>query len=459
MSEWHEAEKFVDRAHEFYELGRWDEAEAELRKALARNPYQAEWHFNLGLTLEAAGRNRDAVEAFSSAFELSDEDPQAALLAGVNALRADEPKLGLSWLDRAEKLDPASTAPFVHRIDAYRRLADHEQAETMFYLGQQVDAEDPELYAAMAESLLDRREFERAIWCLREAARLDPAMPRVRARLADSYRATGRLERARQLYLRELRDNPGDIETLLDLGCLLADMNRLMEASEKFRRVLEIEPDNRDAQFYLGDLAERAGHTQQALRQYEVVLRLDPNYPEARRRVAGLILNRAQGDDLALVHRLLRMELRDADQRPHAYDEQDIDQLARLLLDSGLAEEAERLYTQLATRRPTEARYSHLRSVALLEAGKIDEGISAARCALAIAPRLIPAMHNLALAYLSRGQWLRARYWVRQGLAVDREDAPLRRLRTRLRLRAVADLTRWTLRLGRRPRTHKPRPA
>lgn len=446
MNEWSDAEKYVERAHELFEAGRWVEAEAELRKALAHNPYQAEWHFNLGLTLEAAGRNRDAVEAFSQAFDLADEDPQAALLAGVNALRADDPRLALTWLERAEKLDPDSAMPFVHKIDAFRRLGEHDHAETAFYLGQQVNADEAELYAAMAEALLERGEQEKAIWCLREAARLDPTLPRVQARLADAYAATGRQERARQLYLRELRLSPGDTETLIDLGCLLADMNRFMEASEKFRRVLELQPDNIDAQFYLGDLAERTGHAQQALRQYEVVLRLDPNYPEARRRVAGLILNRAQGEDLELVHRLLRMELRDVSARPHAYSEADLDQLGRLLVDSGLTSEAEGIYQSLIERKPEEAGFHHMLGVARFEAGDLDGGIAAARRAVELSPRFIQPIHNLALAYLERGQWLRARYWVRQGLAVRRDDTPLRRLRVRMRMRAVRDLASWVLR-------------
>ena len=70
MSDWTEAEKHVERAHEHYEAGRWNDAETELREALALNPYRAEWHFNLGLTLEAAGRFEDAIRAFRDAHEL-----------------------------------------------------------------------------------------------------------------------------------------------------------------------------------------------------------------------------------------------------------------------------------------------------------------------------------------------------------------------------------------------------
>ena len=40
-------------------------ADSTLREAISLNPYRPEWHFNLGLTLEAAGRNGDAATAWA----------------------------------------------------------------------------------------------------------------------------------------------------------------------------------------------------------------------------------------------------------------------------------------------------------------------------------------------------------------------------------------------------------
>lgn len=443
MNDWFDAEHHVERAHELYELGRWVEAETELREALSRNPYQPEWHFNLGLTLEAAGRHADAAVSFARSHELNTEDPQAALLAGVNLLRSGDARAALGWLDKAQQADPESTHALVHRIEAHAQLGEHDEAETAFYLGQQLAPDNAELYAAMAESLMDRQLFDKAVWCLREAARLDETLPRLRARLAEAYAATGRRERARQLYLRELQSDPGDIDTLIDLGSLLVGMGRFEEGAEKFRRVLEIEPANVDAHFALGDLAERRGSGEEALRQYEIVLRLDATYPEARRRVAGLILARVEAGDLTQAHRLLRMDLRDLRERAHEFSDDDVEHLGRLLLDAKLPREALEVFDLLVTRRTPLARDHQMLGVIHFELGHHDLGIEATRRALRLDPRLIPAIHNMALACLEQGRWLRARFWVRQGLGIEPEDQPLRRLRLRLRLRATGEVLRW----------------
>lgn len=454
MSEWFEAEQHVERAHEHYEAGRWEEAESELRRALALNPEQSEWQFNLGLTLDAAGRHDEAAVAFRHAAEIEPGQFQPTLMTGVALIRAGDPGAGLEWLERAEKIEPQNIASYVHRIEAHASLGQHDQAEVMFYLAQQIDPKSVDALMAMADSLLDRSLHDKAVWCLREAAKLDPEMPGLQARLAGVYAATGRQERARQLYLRELRRDPGDIETLLDLGALLVQMNRFVEAGEKLRRVLEIEPDNTDAHFDLGDLAERLGHRDEAVTQFDVVRRLDPEFPGVRPRLAGAMLKRRRGTDADQAASLARQELASFCNDPEAFPPAELETLGRLLMEVGCAAEAPQVLRRLTQICPGDARAHHLLSVALLEAGRTGEGIEEARQALRLDRRFVPAMHNLAMAGIRERQWRRARYWLRQARKIDPDDASLRRLTLALRLHAFAEAASltWCFLARRRPR-------
>jgi tetratricopeptide (TPR) repeat protein len=459
MNDWVDAEHHVERAHEHYDAGRWDDAENELRQALSLNPYQPEWYFNLGLTLEAAGRHAKAAEAFANCYRLHSEsdqpDANSALLTGVNLVRAMQPEQALSWFDRASDIEPMNVVISVHRIEAYTDLARHEDAEETFYLAQQIDPEHADLYAAMADSLLASNQTERAVWCLREAARLDPALPRVQARLAKAYAASGRMERARQLYLRDLRLDPGDIDTLLDMGELLLDMHRYAEAGEKFRRVLELEADQPDAHFLLGELAEIEGRIPDAMVHYDVVLRLDKTYARVRLRLARVLFARGREEDLPRIRDLLQQEHKtlraDLDEeatvqlRSSVIDErcEDLEELGRLMLDAELEHEAVRVYKAMIELHPTSHRAHHGLSVALLQSGQFEQGIAAAKRALDTQPRFVPAMHNLALAYLRQSQWIRARYWVRQASRVEPDDPSLRRLRIKLRVHSVFGTFAW----------------
>ncbi len=465
MNDWLDAEHHVERAHEHYDAGRWDEAESELRHALSLNPYQAEWHFNLGLTLEAAGRYAAAADAFVESSKLQSDtsapDANAMLLAGVNLIRVGRAERALKWLDQAEQLEPMNVAIVVHRIEALTELERFEQAEEAFYLGQQIDPEYPELYLAMGEALAQTEQHDRAVWCMREAARLDPTLPRVRAHLARAYARIGRHERARQLYLQELRVDPGDAETLLDLGDLLRDMHRYDEAGEKFRRVLELHPDHAEAHFALGDLAEMTGNISDALVHFDVVLRLDKDYPTVRTRLASTMLDRGRDEDMPRIRDLLskeiravltnnpstgsasESELRAADTR---LSDEELEDLGRTLISAGMLPQATRIYMNLLERTPASHKAWHGLSVSHLEAGQYDDGIAAAKRSLEYRPSFVPAMHNLVLAYYRQGQPIRARYWLKQAMRLDSDDPQLRRLRLRLRLRTISGVVRWSAR-------------
>ncbi|MFU8829520.1 MAG: tetratricopeptide repeat protein [Phycisphaerales bacterium] len=454
MNDWSEAESHVERAHELYEAGRWDEAEQALRRALSLNPYRAEWHFNLGLTLEAAGRWEQAVEALVSAYDLNQQDEQAPLLLGVICLRLERPEDALRWLKIAEGAAsrPSTKAEVaVHQIEALAALDRHDEAEEAFYFALHCETDDSEdesstdpgarihaqAYANMAEAMMSRQEWDRAIYCFREAANLDATIPRVHARLAAALSETGRHERARQLYLRELRDNPGDIDTLLDLGCLLVDMNRLMEAHEKFRRVLELESNNTDAHFYLGDLALRQHRRRDAEAAFRLVMRLDQAYPEVRRRLAELAIDRGEHSE---ARRLLRQEGRDLLEQPKSFSAEDLDDLGQLLLDAKLPRDACRVFERLVEHAPEDAKSWHHLSVAGFQMGDRAAGMAAARKALRLDPKQVAVLHNMALASIQERRWKRAKSYIAQLREVDPDDGALRRLSLSVRLGRVIEL-------------------
>ncbi len=83
MNEWLNAEAHAERAQRFYETGQWHKALDAVKRALAVNPTQSDWHYGLGLTLEAMGRHSEAAEAFERVLELRGDDIEAIVVLGV----------------------------------------------------------------------------------------------------------------------------------------------------------------------------------------------------------------------------------------------------------------------------------------------------------------------------------------------------------------------------------------
>jgi len=442
MSEWMDAEAHADRALELYERGRWAEAETELRKALALNPDQAEWHYNLGLTLEAAGRDVEALSCYERTIELLPDQAEPLVAAGMVCNRLERHEAALQWLDQALAYSSSCESAYAERIDALTRLGRHEEAETTFFVAQEMLEEaSPRCLAAIAESLIERGAYPRAGWCLREALRLEPQMPRLRARLAEVLAATGRPHQAVQLYLRELREDPGNIDTLLDFGELLADLGRVDEASEKFRRALELEPANVDAHEQLGRLAMSAGLFDRAAAEFELVLRLDPEVSGIRLSLAEALWRAGQFDQ-AVHHLQLELEmLQRGDEAASIGDDSPgrMERLGAMLLEIDAPADAVRVLNRIGTPSLTVMR---MHALAYFRSGDVNKGGMLARRILRRDPRCVASMYNLALAALNEKRYPVAAGWIARGLRVDRHDAGLRRLRVRLWLARIASMFR-----------------
>jgi len=345
MSEWMGAEDHVNRALEHYERGRWADAEAELRKALAAEPDRGEWQFNLGLTLEAAGRPAEALDCYRRAGELMPEEADPLVAAGTVANRLGRHEEAAGLLERAVSRRREDDTAYAIWIDSLVCLDRLDEAETVFHLANQSLEECPRSLAAVAEVLIRRRNWRRAEWCLREALRLEPSLPRVRARLGAVVAEQGGVERAVQLYLRELRDDPGAIDTQLDYGDLLVRLGRLAEAAERYRRVLELEPANVDAHRGLGRTAVLTGRFDLALLEFELVAKLDPPAREIRLDLAEVLLSLDRPADAA-AHLREESELLEAGECAT-----DLCRLGILLLRAGEAQRAIPLLEQVVRER------------------------------------------------------------------------------------------------------------
>jgi tetratricopeptide (TPR) repeat protein len=434
MSEWFDAEDHADRALEMYERGRWAEAEAELRKAIALNPEQPEWHFNLGLTLEASERDAEALACYERASDLMPGQVDPLLAAGLVANRLGQFERGAEWFRRALRVDARCELAYAHQIESHVRLGNHDDAEMAFYLAQQA-LEEPSAHclSMIAESLVQRGRHDRAEWCLWQAVRIDPTIPRLRARLGAVYAATGRPQRALQMFLRDLRDDPGNIDTLLEYGEALMDLTRLPEAAEKFRRVLELEPANVDAHYRLGEIGLRSGRFEQAHLEFELVLKLDPQYPAVRTALAEALVRRGLSAQ-ARPHLRDELEaLRAAEQSGEAAGpELDLPRLGSILLEADMSAEAAEVLSRALGARGASAELLRKLALARFRSGDRAGGVDASRRVLRLDPGCVSTMHNLALAALEQGRLRLAAGWIARGLRVNRHDDGLRRLRMRL---------------------------
>ena len=432
MNDWENAELHAERAYHYYEAGQWDKALGELQRALEVNPDQSEWHFGMGLTLDAMERYAEAAACFARVLRLRGEDVETMLHLAIDLIHCQRHRKAIKILKRITKLDPDYEPAWCYQILAYARLAQHEQAEQAFYMARQIVDQCPLCYDHIAESLAGGGKYDRAIWCWKQVGKIDPNFPDVHANLGRAYWAAGDFQRARRQFQRQLKSAPGDTQTLMDLGNILMEIGRYTEAGEKFRRALEMDPTLSQAHLYLGELALATDHLDAAEAQLRTADTLGPKQPGIHLRLAQVA--RRRGDQQGAVSHL-RRELGRKQEHPDQALE-----LAGVLVDMHMSQPAIELLSPLINQGKTgnppssdQLATAHLyRGVAQLITGATAAGAADCRKAVRTLPRNTVAMHNLVLAYLDLRRLANAWYWYRRLAGVGTPSASLRMLRLRL---------------------------
>ena len=427
MNEWSDAEQHAERAQRLYEAGQWDRALDELRRALQVNPYQSDWHYGMGLTLEAMRRYDEAAEAFEQALRLRGrEDLQTLLHLGLDLIRIEQPRRAIAALERAARLEPECEAAYCHQILAYTRLHEHDQAELMFYMARQLVDECPACYDHMGHSLAMRGQYERAIWCWQQTLRLEPAHRTALASLAIAHARLGRAEMARQALTRHVRRFHHDVTGLLELGRLLTDMGRLAEARQWLRRALVVQPHCAAAHHQLGEVALRQGRLDAAETHLRRARHLEPDRAGVALALALIAHRRGQ---MRRARDLARLEA-----RQHAGGPEQLLQLVHQLVELGLPEASLDLLEAQAAALTTDrhrGRALMQRSRACMMLGRGDEAVAAARQARRLLGESPELLLRLAQVHLDAGALRRARLWLRKARRAGAEATACRRLARR----------------------------
>ncbi len=427
MNDWLDAEQRVERAQELSESQRWEEAVGELDVALSINPGNAAWHAQRGILLEELNRSDEAMEAFEHALALEPGDRDVAVALGQGLARLGRYARSLEVFEELVRTHPDFEPAYCHRIHVYTELGQHDQAEEMFYLAQELDDACPSCFFHIGASLAARGRTQRAIYCYRRVLELEPNYVGVNRRIAQAYRAQGRRGQAREYFLRELRDDPGNTDLLYELAELMLEGGQVATAAAKLGQIIELEPENARARLALGRIWLNRGRAKQALECFETVESLVGNasdLPDYDRLVGTALYRLGRFDKaherfLAVVERVPQ-------------DREALTLLGDCLLLMGKPAEAADWFRRVIAVDAHDPRCHHRLSLCLLRTGRYEAALEHCLDALRDKPGFGPAMHHAAIAYLRLGAWRDARSMLRRALHNDPTNPVLQRLSRRM---------------------------
>jgi tetratricopeptide (TPR) repeat protein len=214
---------------------RFDEAEAELRRAIDADKQSWTARHELGVTLLAKGAPRDAVEPLRDAVRMNPDSAVARDDHGRAYLAADRADEALAEFRKAVELDASLTVAHRHLGELLLARCDFAGAKDELDSWKTDEPDDPACRRALAQALLGVGEVDAATTEFRAALHLDPDDPGTLLLLHGQLELTGACDDALAVVAETAKWNPKSPQILACHGFALMQRGRLDEALTQLR--------------------------------------------------------------------------------------------------------------------------------------------------------------------------------------------------------------------------------
>lgn len=272
------------------------EALAELQRAAALAPYNAQVHYLLGTLNAALGNPNLAKSSLAKAIELQPEMTQASVALAGLAVASGDREAALRLTDRALQLDPRSLPAQVARAQALLAKGDFQQGEAILT---EVLAREPAsapaltLMAAISARQGKIQHYLKRISVLVEQ---QPKNAELRYLLALATHIAGDARRAELEATEVLRLDPKTPRIHLLLASIHLAAGKTELVKSHLRLAIDSDPRNVGNYLLLAERFEKEQNWDEAKRLYEKARQLDPDSPVVANQLAYLYLER--GGDL-----------------------------------------------------------------------------------------------------------------------------------------------------------------
>ncbi len=312
----HHIEGHILRASVRLARKQWEEAEAELKRALELNPQRLETHLSLARyydqrskaqtsQAEVEGFKREAERIFRQAVEMHPRSSLARLAFGDFLYSTGKAAEAEEQLRQADELAPR----------------------------------DKLVLTALQRFYETQLRFEEAEKYLVRLAELNPDKNAGRASLYDLHARAGKLDQAIGEYQQLLKENPKYIRGYSRLAELLLEKNDLDGAARQIEEALKLNRQDTDALLVRGRLHTLKGNYEAAIPDLEQVLKQEPTLPAALYYLADAHL---QNNDPERARAYVNSLLNYYPQSPAG-----LLMLIRILLNQGKASEAVQIADQI----------------------------------------------------------------------------------------------------------------
>lgn len=269
----------------YTERNLYDSAEDYLKKAVAVRPQNALNHYNLGIALLRQKKTREAVEEFTRAEELGEDN--ADMLEGIGEAYFSMKNFdrSLDAYNRVMKINTRNIRILSRVAEIHYEKGDLDKAYQMY---SKITAIEPVTenariaYLNMGNILDDTQRFDEAIAMYQKALSLSPKDDSTYYNLGLAFKHAGRPEKAIDAWKKGMDLNPEDPKHQLAIASFYYERNFFDLAEQEYGRIVTKWPHVQEGHFKLATILYKRKEYANALKAYERVIELNEKNELAR---------------------------------------------------------------------------------------------------------------------------------------------------------------------------------
>jgi len=238
-------------------LGRLQEAEVSIRKAIELNPKDALLHTNLGGILKDLGEIKQAEVSIRKAIELNPKYANAYLNLGI--ILSDLGNLHEAAIStrKAIELNPDYAIAHLNLGNILKDLGEIKQAEVSIRKAIELNPDYAIAHLNLGNILSDLGNLQEAAISTRKAIELNPNYAIAHLNLGSILSDLGNLQEAALSTRKAIELNPDSADAYLNLGNIFSDLGKIQQAEVSIRKAIELNPDLADAYFNIFRIYEK----------------------------------------------------------------------------------------------------------------------------------------------------------------------------------------------------------
>lgn len=392
--------KHRERATNYFEKGRYQEALIEYKNVSQLEPKDADAHYRMALTymkLEGMANLQSAFSEFTKTVELDKENTDAQLKLGELYLLGNEPHKAREYAEIVLASAPQNTDGLALKGRSFLTEQRFQEGIDELKKALQLSPKNMRLYIDLARAYVLKKEAASAEAILKDALTVEPRSIEVLLALGDYRTMMGLRDQAEALYKQALEIDPKHEASYLKLASFYQLVGKWVEVDSVYQQLASAKPQDEQPQLLLGDFYAWLGQQDKALASYQRAAEINAKSIIARDKLIAHYLDAGNvGEAEGRVKTILDASKKDLSGRFFE---------ARLRLAKRETDEAMTLLQGVIKDEPQFAEAHYFLGLAFLQKQQVAQARGEIGEAVKIAPNLIDARIALAGLHLAEGAW------------------------------------------------------